>query len=61
LTLSQNEQDVTGHLRKYLEEKQKEIIDSVKYAKRIQTSLQTSEKYILKNIERLKPGKENKN
>ena len=38
-----------------IEEKQKEIIDSIKYAKRIQLSLLASEKYILKSIKRLKP------
>lgn len=37
-----------------IEEKQKEIIDSIKYAKRIQMSLLASEKYIQKSIEKLK-------
>ncbi|MES2514737.1 MAG: hypothetical protein V4580_11360, partial [Bacteroidota bacterium] len=36
-----------------LEEKQKEIIDSIYYAKRIQTALITSEKYIDRNLNKL--------
>ncbi len=36
-----------------IEEKQKEILDSIHYAKRIQTTLITSEKYIEKALERL--------
>ncbi|MCE3227969.1 MAG: protein serine/threonine phosphatase [Bacteroidetes bacterium] len=40
--------------KKVIEEKQKEIIDSIHYAKRIQTALITSEKYIQKNIDKLK-------
>lgn len=35
-----------------LEEKQKEIIDSIHYAKRIQNSLLTSEKYIRKHLKK---------
>jgi hypothetical protein len=42
--------------QKYLvEEKQKEIIDSIKYAKRIQQSLLPTDKYIGKSLNRLKP------
>ena len=37
-----------------VEEKQKEIIDSINYAKRIQQSLLPTEKYIAKNLERLR-------
>jgi len=37
-----------------VEEKQKEIIDSIKYAKRIQNSLLPTEKYIDKSFKRLK-------
>ena len=36
-----------------VDEKQKEIIDSIRYAKRIQQSLIASEKYIQKSVERL--------
>lgn len=38
---------------KTIEEKQKEIIDSIKYARRIQNALITSENYIKKNLNRL--------
>jgi len=37
-----------------VEEKQKEVIDSINYAKRIQQSILPTEKYIAKNISRLK-------
>jgi hypothetical protein len=37
-----------------VEEKQKEILDSIKYAKRIQTALITNEKYIEKSLKHLK-------
>lgn len=36
-----------------VEEKQREVLDSIRYAKRIQTALVTSEKYISKNLGRL--------
>lgn len=36
-----------------IEEKQKEILDSIHYAKRIQTALITSEKYIERNLDKL--------
>ena len=36
-----------------IEEKQKEILDSIHYAKRIQTALLTSERYIDKNLNKL--------
>ncbi len=36
-----------------VDEKQKEILDSIHYAKRIQTALITSEKYIEKNLNKL--------
>ena len=38
--------------KKEVEEKQKEILDSIHYAKRIQTALIINEKYIDKNLER---------
>jgi predicted double-glycine peptidase len=37
-----------------VEEKQKEIVDSIHYAKRIQQSLMPTEKYIDKNLNKLK-------
>ncbi|MFL5753440.1 MAG: tetratricopeptide repeat protein [Bacteroidia bacterium] len=43
------------HMQKMVvEEKQKEILDSIYYARRIQRALITSERYIAKNIGRLK-------
>ncbi len=41
------------HQKEKLEEKQTEILDSIRYAKRIQTALITSEKYITKNLDKL--------
>ena len=40
-----------------IEEQQREVLDSIHYAKRIQQSLLATEKYIHRNIERLKTGK----
>lgn len=37
-----------------IEEKQKEILDSIHYARRIQTALLTSEKYIARNLQKFK-------
>jgi len=42
------------HQKELVEEKQKEILDSIHYARRIQRSLLTNEKYIQKNLQRLK-------
>jgi hypothetical protein len=39
--------------KQLLEQKQKEIIDSIEYAKRIQLSILPNENYIHKNIKRL--------
>ena len=39
--------------KEIVEEKQKEILDSIKYAKRIQTALMRNEKYIDNNLNRL--------
>jgi len=41
--------------KEIVEEKQKEIIDSITYAKRIQTALLTSERYMEKALNRLNP------
>ncbi len=41
-----------------VEEKQKEILDSIYYARRIQRSLLTSEKYINRHLERMREKKE---
>jgi tetratricopeptide (TPR) repeat protein len=42
--------------KEVIEEKQREILDSILYAKRIQTALLTSEKYIERNLNRLLEG-----
>ncbi len=39
-----------------VDEKQKEILDSIQYAKRIQNALMANEKYIGKNLDRLQKG-----
>lgn len=39
--------------KEIIEHKQKEILDSIHYAKRIQSAMLTSEKYIQKNLDRL--------
>lgn len=50
------EQKEAVELQKHLvEEKQKEILDSIRYAKRIQSSLLTNEVTISKTLKRLKP------
>ena len=41
--------------KELVEEKQKEIIDSINYASRIQRALITSERYIEKSLNRLIP------
>ncbi|MBC7862981.1 MAG: tetratricopeptide repeat protein [Bacteroidia bacterium] len=38
-----------------IEEKQREILDSIRYAKRIQNALLTSEKYMERNLNKMKP------
>ncbi len=45
---------VTNRQKKIIEVKNKEILDSIHYAKRIQQSLLTSSKYIERTLERLK-------
>jgi len=44
---------ITNRQKTIIEEKQKEILDSIRYAKRIQTALITPEKYIDKNLNKL--------
>lgn len=43
--------------KEIIEVKQKEILDSIHYAKRIQTALIASDKYIERNLDRLKRKK----
>jgi hypothetical protein len=42
-----------GQQKTIIEQKQKEIIDSIQYAKRIQVALLTPERYIERNLKRL--------
>ena len=48
-----NEQEAL-HQKELVEERQKEILDSIRYAARIQRSLITSEKYIAKQLNKFK-------
>lgn len=48
--------EIIAGQKQIIEEKQKEVLDSIRYAKRIQNSLLASEKYIQRNMTRLKPG-----
>jgi tetratricopeptide (TPR) repeat protein len=50
----QKANEIIFHQKALVEEKQKEIVDSIHYAKRIQQSLLPTEKYIDKNLRRLK-------
>ena len=45
-------EEVTEQKEK-VEEKQKEILDSIRYAKKIQTALITSERYIYRKLNEL--------
>ena len=49
----QKANEVITEQKKLVDEKQKEILDSIHYAKRIQTALITSEKYIERNLNNL--------
>lgn len=60
LIISKQKQDVEKakeiieHQKKEVDEKQKDILDSIRYAKRIQQSLMMPQKHIDKTLERLK-------
>ena len=54
ITKQKKEVEIKNHL---IEEKQKEILDSINYAKRIQRAHLPTEKYIYKSLEKLKPKK----
>ena len=45
---------IISEQKKLVEEKQKDILDSIHYAKRIQQSLLPTEKYIQHSLKRLK-------
>ena len=51
--INQLKEKETQQQKHIIEEKQKEILDSIYYAKRIQTALITSEKYIERNLNEL--------
>ncbi|HEX8516888.1 MAG TPA: tetratricopeptide repeat protein [Bacteroidia bacterium] len=51
------QKDQVGRAYEQLHEKNKEVMDSIYYARRIQKALITSEKYIEKNLDRLKGKK----
>ncbi len=51
--ITRKQKDLINIQKTIVEEKQKEIIDSIKYARRIQTSLLTSEKYIQRKLKDL--------
>jgi tetratricopeptide (TPR) repeat protein len=50
----QKANEIISEQKMLVEEKQKEVMDSIRYAKRIQQSLMPTEKYISKKIENLK-------
>jgi tetratricopeptide (TPR) repeat protein len=52
--VTKKQKEIIESQKKTVEEKQKEILDSIQYAKRIQSSLLTPEKYVERNFERLK-------
>lgn len=54
LKLNKQKNKLISHQKAIVEEKQKEIIDSIHYAKRIQQSLLPTEKYISQNLIRLR-------
>jgi hypothetical protein len=54
LKVTQQQKVIIEIQKELVEEKQKEIIDSIRYAKRIQDALLTSQTYIERNIKRLK-------
>ncbi len=50
----ETQRDLVTQQKEKIEEKQKEILDSIRYAKRIQDALLTSQKYIERNLKRLR-------
>ncbi|MBL7912498.1 MAG: tetratricopeptide repeat protein [Bacteroidia bacterium] len=53
LRITRKQKEVIETQKELVEQKQKEVIDSIKYAKRIQQSLLPSEKYIARNLQHL--------
>ncbi len=54
LRLTRRQKTIIEEQKNMVEEKQKEILDSIHYAKRIQYSLLPTDKYIERNLNRLK-------
>jgi len=54
LKLTKKQKQIIETQKELVEEKQKEILDSIRYAKRIQEAILTSQTYIERNIKRLK-------
>ncbi|MBC7865219.1 MAG: tetratricopeptide repeat protein [Bacteroidia bacterium] len=54
LRITRKQKILIEHQKNLVDEKQKEILDSIYYARRIQRALITSEKYIERNLKRLK-------
>jgi len=52
--VEQGQKKVIENQKQLVEEKQKEILDSIHYAKRIQQSLMPTDKYIERNVTKLK-------
>lgn len=53
LRITCKQKEVIETQKELVEQKQKEVIESIKYAKRIQQSLLPSEKYIARNLQHL--------
>ena len=53
LRITNQQKGIIEEQKKHVEEKQKEILDSIHYARRIQTALLPTEKYIDKSLNRL--------
>jgi tetratricopeptide (TPR) repeat protein len=53
LRITRKQKDLIETQKHLVEEKQKEILDSIYYARRIQRALITSERYISRNLERM--------
>ena len=54
LRTTRKQKQIIERQKELVEEKQKEILDSIRYAKRIQEALLTSQSYIERNLQRLK-------
>lgn len=54
LQTNKKKNKIISYQKEQVEEKQKEILDSIRYAKRIQRALLPTEKYIDKSLNRLK-------